>query len=203
MARYERKDYSLAKELFANVPEKIVNKTKEKILEELKEHYVNPSKSYKAKLNNFDNIFELAHNLAFQRRDRPSEIAKLRKELILEYYYYKSSFLKKYMSREFTDKWQNYSIQRQFSEARKMAILDRFKNFRSAYGSERIKILIDGEERERSIRTLFTMYKKGQISKEYLYNRINYFHDTVLSKYNTKEYRQRDGNVEFSRYASK
>lgn len=200
MEKYERKDYSLAKKIFKNAPKE---NTKNKIYTELSEHYVNISKSYKRKLNNFDNIFELAEKLALQRRDRPKEIAKLRNELIFEYYYYKDSFLKKYMSKEFTEKWTNYSIQRQFAEARKMAILDRFKNFRSAYGSEKIKIQIDGEGREISIRTLFTMYKKGQITKDYLYNRINYFHDTVLSKYNTKEYRQRDGNAEISRYASK
>lgn len=198
--RYERKDYSLAKKIFKDAPKE---NTKRNLYEELSNHYTNISKSFKRKLNNFDNIFELAEKLALERRDRPKEIAKLRNELIFEYYYYRDSFLKKYMSKEFTEKWANYSIQRQFAEARKMAILDRFKNFRNAYGGEKIIIRVDGEEKEISIRTLFTMYKKGQITKNYLYDRINYFHDTVLSKYNTKEYRQRDGNAEFSRYASK
>lgn len=198
--KYERVDYSNAKSFLKNAPRK---KFKDDLYEEISGHYKNVSRSYRRKLNNFDNIENLAFNLAIQRRDRPVAIKKLTAELVREYYYYKDSFLKKYMSKEFTEKWSKYSIQRQFSEARRMAILDRFKNFRSAYSSEKIKINIDGEEREISIRTLFTMYKKGQITKDYLYNRINYFHDTVLKKYNTKEYRQRDGNAEFSRYASK
>ena len=198
--KYERIDYSKQKDFFKKFPK---DATKKKLYEELESHYVNVSKSYKRKLNNFDNIFDLAEKLAYERRDRPKQIAKLRDELIHEYYYYRESFLKKYMSKEFSEKWQNHSIQKQFAEARKMAILDRFKNFRSAYGSEKITIRIDGEERDISIRSLFTMYKKGQITKQYLYDRINYFHDTVLTKYNTKEYRQRDGNVEFSRYAEK
>lgn len=200
MEKWERKDYSVSKKIFKNAPKE---RTKTRIFEELSSHYLEPTRSYKQKLSKFNEIFELANNLAFERRDNPKKIAQLRNELIFEYYYYKSSFLSKYMSKEFTEKYGRYSIQRQFAEARRMAILDRFKKFRSSYGSEKIPILIDGEKSEISIRTLFTMYKQKKITKEYLYDRINYFHDTVLTKYNTKEYRQRDGNVEFSRYASK
>lgn len=195
-----KKDYSLARQLFLNAPK---DATKRRIYEELKEHYTKIEKPYQRKLNKFDEIFELANKLAFQRRQNPKEVAKLRNELIFEYYYYKGSFLKSYMKKDFLNKFENYSIQRQFSEARKQAILERFTEFRKKYGSEKITILKDGEEKEVSFRTLFTMYKQGKITKEYLYNRIKYFHDTVLKKYNTKEYRQRDGNAEISTYAYK
>lgn len=199
MQKYERKDYSKEKLKYRDLSKEEIKK---EIFEKVSQQYKNPTLSYKRKLNKFEQVFEIADNLAYERRERPVAIAELRNELIFEYYKYQNSFIQKYMTKDF-EKWKNHSIKRQFAEARKLVILDRFKNFRKKYGSEKIHVITEYINQDLSFRTIFTLYKQGKISKEYLFSLVELFKDKSLVHFNSVEYRQRDGNAEFSRYASK
>lgn len=174
-------DYSFRKELMKNAPKAGVKK---RIFNEVSKKYDFNLPSYERKLEKFDKIFNLAEEIAFEKRNNPKTIAKLRENLIKEYYYYNDSLLSLYESPEIKYKTINgktyeRTIKSRSILARKTATINRLSNFLDIYGDEKIEFDIKkGFNQVKETMTwneAIKLYQQGKISRTKLFERLEFF----------------------------